>query len=57
MMTTTIEHELEIEANTIECCIVCGRTRYLNEMSECVVHGHFCGKCDCPCLVLSEDAA
>jgi hypothetical protein len=51
-MEAMIEREMEIERNTIECCVEpgCG-THYLSEMSECTTCGHFmCSKhvCDCP---------
>jgi hypothetical protein len=54
-INAVIGRELEIEANTIECCSVCGKTHYLPEMSECAVHGHFCAKCDCPCPVIDGE--
>jgi|HubBroStandDraft_5_1064220.scaffolds.fasta_scaffold309770_1 hypothetical protein len=64
-MTTVIENELrnEVEAEmalqavTIDCCTICGRTHYLSEMSECGVCGHFCAKCDCRCPLPAEDIA
>jgi hypothetical protein len=46
---TEAEFELYWESQTVDCCVICGRTYYLSEMSECKICGHFCSRCDCRC--------